>query len=313
MKKVFIIIIVSFFLYDCIIMEPEGPRSSMEYPEVPEAPAKPPIYYSQYGATGDGKTDDFDAIIATHNAANKTGQKVMADPGKTYYIGATNRTAFIKTDTDWGDARFIIDDTKVEKRGLEWEQSWLFMVQSLQKSFPVYSISGLKKGQTKVSLNLNRRVLINVIDNTTRIYIRRGMNENSGAVQRDVFIVEKDGTVAPEAPILWDFNNISSVTAYPIDEYQLKITGGRFTTIANRGSDKDAYIDRGIRILRSNTLVDGFYHDVVGGDDLPIAAYNGIIAVGSFVADVTIQNSVFTGRRVMNNKGTYDISVISVS
>lgn len=35
--------------------------------------------YEAFGAVGDGKTDDFDAITKTHAYANATGQSVFAN------------------------------------------------------------------------------------------------------------------------------------------------------------------------------------------------------------------------------------------
>jgi hypothetical protein len=67
------------------------------------------VRYSDFGARGDGETDDIDAIAATHAFANQHGLSVKADEERTYYIGGKNRTAIIKTDTDFGQARFIID------------------------------------------------------------------------------------------------------------------------------------------------------------------------------------------------------------
>ena len=59
------------------------------------AAAAPPDYiaYSEYGAVGDGVTDDFDAIIAAHAVANDAGLPVRADPGAAYYIGDHAKTA----------------------------------------------------------------------------------------------------------------------------------------------------------------------------------------------------------------------------
>ena len=44
------------------------------------------VVYSAFGAKGDGVSDDFDAIIAAHAEANRTGKKVRADQGAVYYI-----------------------------------------------------------------------------------------------------------------------------------------------------------------------------------------------------------------------------------
>lgn len=63
------------------------------------------ITYEEFGAVGDGKHDDQNAIIAAHDAANKMGLPVKATDGKTYYIGKGKKPAIIKTDTDWGKAR----------------------------------------------------------------------------------------------------------------------------------------------------------------------------------------------------------------
>lgn len=84
------------------------------------------VRYSDFGAKGDGKTDDIDAIAATHAFANQQNLLVKADDGATYYIGGKERTAIIRTDTEFGTAHFIIDDTEVRNRNAS-----VFMVSSI--------------------------------------------------------------------------------------------------------------------------------------------------------------------------------------
>src|SRR5690606_21031360 len=74
------------------------------------------VRYSDFGAKGDGKTDDVIAIAAAHAFANEHGLPVRADRGATYYIGGEDHTVDVRTDTDFGDAMLIIDDTDVEDR-----------------------------------------------------------------------------------------------------------------------------------------------------------------------------------------------------
>src|SRR5690606_16023256 len=107
------------------------------------------IRYGDFGAKGDGKTDDIDAIAAAHAVANQKGLPVKADQGATYYIGGKVRTAVIQTDTDFGTAKFIIDDTEVEDR-----RENVFLVSSTLRPFDLEGVSSLKRNQTKINVPL---------------------------------------------------------------------------------------------------------------------------------------------------------------
>jgi hypothetical protein len=269
------------------------------------------VRYSDLGAKGDGKTDDLDAIAATHAFANQHSLSVKSDEGATYYIGGSNRTAVIKTDTDFGTATFIIDDTDVENRN-----SHVFMVSSSLQPFKLEGITSLKRNQGKIDVSMPGTCIITVTNSNVRRYIRFGPNQNNGSSQTDIFIVDKNGNVDMDAPIIWDFDQITDITALPIDETKLTITGGQFTTIANRAESKYTYYSRGIAIRRSNVLVDGLEHRVTGEGDHG-APYGGFINVGD-CAYVTVQNTVLTGRKMYQtigsagvtvSMGSYDLSV----
>ena len=74
------------------------------------------VTYEQFGAAGDGVTDDMAAIAACHAYANAHGLAVRAKDDAHYYIGGSAVTAYIMTDTCWGSAGFTIDDRHVEDR-----------------------------------------------------------------------------------------------------------------------------------------------------------------------------------------------------
>jgi hypothetical protein len=269
------------------------------------------VRYSDFGAKGDGKTDDMDAIAATHAFANQNGLSVKADEGATYFISGKDRTAVIQTDTDFGTAAFIIDDTNVENRNAH-----VFMVSSGLQPFKPEGITSLERNQEKVDISLPGTCLITVTDANVKRYIRFGPNQNSGSSQTDIFIVDKNGNVDMDAPIIWDFDQITEITALPIDETTLTITGGRFTTIANKAESRYTYYSRGIAIRRSNVLVDGLEHRVTGEGDHG-APYGGFINVSN-CAYVTVQNTILTGHKTYRtigsagvpvSMGTYDISL----
>ncbi len=269
------------------------------------------VRYSDFGASGDGETDDMNAIAAAHAFANEHGLPVKADKGAAYYISGKNRTAVIRTDTDFGKAVFIIDDTKVENRNAH-----VFIVSSGLQPFKPEGISSLKRDQEKIDVPFPGTCIVTVTNSNVRRYIRYGPNQNNGSPQTDIFIVDKNGHVDKDAPIIWDFDQITDITALPIDETTLTLTGGRFTTIANRAESKYTYYSRGIAIRRSNVLVDGLEHRVTGEGDHG-APYGGFLNIGD-CSYVTVRNTILTGRKMYQtigaagvtvSMGSYDLSV----
>ncbi|MEX2568951.1 MAG: hypothetical protein WD431_23620 [Cyclobacteriaceae bacterium] len=269
------------------------------------------VRYGDFGAKGDGKTDDMDAIAATHALANQEGLPVKAKEGDQYYISGKVRTAVIQTDTDFGSAEFIIDDTDVEDR-----TKYVFLVSSTLRPFDLQGVTSLKRNQNKIEADLPGPCLVTVTDANVRRYIRYGPNQNDGSPQTDIFIVDRDGNVDGDAPIIWDFDQITEITALPMDETQLTITGGRFTTIANQDESKYTYYSRGIAIRRSHVLVDGLEH-LVTGEGEQGAPYGGFLNFRD-CAYVTVRNTVLTGHKTYRtigsagvpvSMGSYDISL----
>ena len=49
------------------------------------------VTYEDFGAAGDGKTDDMDAVIAAHNYANANLMRVKTNPSAVYLLSVTER------------------------------------------------------------------------------------------------------------------------------------------------------------------------------------------------------------------------------
>ncbi|MDP4680620.1 MAG: hypothetical protein NWS46_09665 [Cyclobacteriaceae bacterium] len=268
------------------------------------------VRYSDFGAKGDGKTDDIDAIAATHAFANQQGLLVKTDDGATYYIGGKERTAVIQTDTDFGTATFIIDDKEVENRNAS-----IFIVSSTLQPFNLEGITSLKRNQEKINATLPGSCLITVTNSNVKRYIRFGLNQNNGSSQTDIFVADKNGNVDMAAPIIWNFDQVTDITALPMDETTLKITGGRFTTIANKAESKYTYYSRNIAIRRSNVLVDGLEHRITDEGEHG-APYGGFINIHD-CSYITVKNTILTGHKTYSTigsagkpvtMGTYDLS-----
>lgn len=268
------------------------------------------VCYEDFGAKGDGKTDDQAAIVSAHQFANERGLPVRANDSATYLIGGGNMIAAIQTETHFGKAKFIIDDTKVLDRSKH-----VFEVGSDFEPIHIKNVAALKKNQKKIDIKLPHPCLVVVLNDNEKEFLRTGVNKHGGVAQRDLFLVDADGNVDPNTPIAEDFGTITEFTALPVHKTPLKITGGHFTTIANKAKPEYKYFARGIAIRRSNTVIDGLEHYVTG-EGPQGAPYGGFFNI-SLCANVTIRNGILTAHKTYRTKiantkkkmGTYDLGV----
>lgn len=252
------------------------------------------VHYEAFGAVGDGVSDDMEAICAAHAYANLHRLPVKTKPDATYYIGSKALTAVIQSNVDWSTTRFTIDDTTVENNKLP-----CFLVQSEHQSFEIH-IPTLTRDQKRLDLILEDDCYVIVKNSNLKRFIRFGSNQNNGAGQTDCFVLKKDGSIV--SPIDWDYEEITEAQARPLDRDELRISGGIFTTIANRGESRYNYYARGIDITRSNTVVDGVVHYIAGevGHGSP---YRGFLNV-MLCAYVTVQNCFVSGHKIYTTIGS---------
>ncbi len=265
------------------------------------------VEYSDFGAVGDGKADDFDAIKRTHEYANEHGVAVKADKDAKYYIKPVEDTVTVKTNVDWRNASFIIDDKSAEQDSSV-RRFPIFDVKpdTAPEPIPVPSGYSLKAGQGNVGMmgtTFKKGVMLAIVNDYHKDFIRHGMSGDVGWSRQEVILVDKDGNVDPSTPIQRDFGAVTSMVAYSIDEKPLVIKGGKFTTVANDDTLTELYYERGIKVERSNTTVENVKHYVTdeGENSSP---YNGFFRA-NYANNVVFKNCVMTGHKLYKN-GTYD-------
>ena len=271
------------------------------------------VTYEDFGAIGDGEHDDMPAICEAHAYANANGLPVKTKADATYHLGRRALTAIIATDTDWNTSRFTIDDRDVEDHKIS-----LFEVRSLLPPGSL-KITRLQRDQKRLELHPGQDYYVVVANSRIKRFIRRGLNQNSGTSQRDCFILRRDGTI--EGDIDWDYDHISDVEALPMDDKTLMLQGGVFTTFANNMQQEVGYNYwfRNLVITRSNTVVDGLTHYVVGETAVG-HPYKGFVSVSN-CANVTLRNCFATGHKTYKtignagkpvSMGSYDYAANSV-
>ena len=268
------------------------------------------IYYEDYGAKGDGKTDDSAAIKAAHDAANVAGKPVFATAGATYYFGGQSKKVTVQTSTDWRGADFIIDDTNVAN-----PQGFIFDVRSKISTYKLEGLANLKAGADNLGITLKEKSLVRLVNSNVIQYIRKGPNQNNGSSQAEIVLVHPDGKIDASTPLLWDYETVTAAYVYPIDAETVMVRGGTFTTIANREPSTYNYYNRSLTINRSNTVVKEVTHLVTGEGETG-APYYGFIDV-RYSDNVLVQDCLLSGHKTYKTigaagtsveMGTYDIT-----
>ena len=234
------------------------------------------IRYEDFGAIGDGVADDGAAIRVAHEAANLSGLKVMGTAGRSYRIGIVESPIIVRTETDWNGARIIFDDSVVADdsgyRGI-----WVFQVTSdnPENGKEIIPDSGfsLKKGQTNINFPIGKACMIKLENSNRMIYLRYGPNASKGTVQSEVILVDADGNVDPSTPIQYDYDSVTKMVVYTIDDAPISVGNAKIEIhVYDPKKHKPdyenyyCYYKRGIYVVRSNVTLHDIDHRIIGED-----------------------------------------------
>ena len=289
------------------------------------------VSYADFGAFGDGKHNDFFAIKKAHEYANINNLPVIAGkPGDVFLITETEKEGYaesikIRTDTDFGGATVIIDDTDVcwhEGRN-KTHNTPVFEIApdtpyiKLEKKYidKINEAGGITNSTRKIDTGLDFPAMLVIYDENSRVFIRYGNNANQGSPKMELIEVDENGNISPDTPLLFEYENVTCIEAYRLDERSITVHNGIFISKASRVNLIDQYhtISRGIKLSRSNTLVKDLYHKIENEifkgellDGVPFIGHS----YGDFISlycasNVLIENVTFQARAYYL-QGTYD-------
>ncbi|HEY1063395.1 MAG TPA: hypothetical protein VGE44_16985 [Daejeonella sp.] len=244
------------------------------------------VNYKCFGAVGDKKNDDGVQIKAAHDYANKHRIPVINLSGEYWFRETT--AIVIKTNVDWGQSIFHFDEKFNGKEPR-------FKVLSDVAPYPIELseqakdslISQLKPGaQVIPELAPYKNCLVIVADSGDMIGLRnQSTGISRGWAREELFYVEEHGRIVGE--MAWTFKNYTSLMAYPASDSYLTITGGTFYL---SGDNEGNYVENGIRIERSRTLVSNQWVGLEPGkQDVAKIQRSGFYSL-RMVYDVVVEN-----------------------
>ena len=209
---------------------------SSALPDEPEPPEELFVSYADFGAIGDGETDDFNALYAVHGYANEKALPVKATEGAVYYIGESSvgRHIDIKTDTDWTGAKFIIDDryVKVDENN-DYKQP-VFRIAPSVEGRSVKSVTSAKKGAERLGFSPGEKCLAVIENKYSKVFIRTGVHAGGGETNKEILLLDENGNIDGSTPLNFDYNSVTALTLYHIDDTVLTVRGGEFHTITKK-------------------------------------------------------------------------------
>ena len=232
------------------------------------------VNYEQFGAIGDGVADDSEAMRKAHDYANEHGLKVLSKADGKYRVGALESSIVIKTDTDWNGAEIIFDDTKVHwTSGLRSVHVFEVQASTPEVKLEIPEGMSLKKGQTNVGMTFDKPCMLKLENENEKIYKRYGENANGGVPKNEMILVDEAGNVDSTTPIQYDYDELTRITRFSIDEEPVSVGNARFSTyvLNPKLTEPDyennyCYYNRGLLVTRSNTTVHDIVHRIYGED-----------------------------------------------
>ena len=238
------------------------------------------VSYKDFGAVGDGETDDSEAIRAAHEFANKGGQLVVAESNKTYYIAGPCDTISIKTNVDWGGCKFIFDDTIVSGSTTapvfsidpDIANSYVSSGDFFNKlnadpdgdGIVIYGINHGDKQTTKLGNGLGYPALLTIYDSSSNMYVRWGYADGQNHTQEEIVLIDENGNIDPSTPFLIDYEKVTKIRIQPLNDIEpITVKNAKITTRSTK-INKAGNITRNILVNRPYTTVEGIKHVIEG-------------------------------------------------
>ncbi len=277
------------------------------------------VFYSDFGAAGDGVTDDYLAIYNAHAYANLCGQDVYADDGAVYCIkNPIYGSVPVKTNVYLGNSKIIIDTASESSLTpiFSIESDFVPMIYNREEINRLFGNVCIERGQKIVSWLsevLSETSLVRVTDENSQNYIKYG--QSCGVKVRDAFITDKDGRVSADTPISFELLSVGKIEIYNISDSPIIFSGGHFETyLLTDNGNPDIVSDTAvIAVRRANVTLSNIKHTRANsgnsGSDLYSSFIEFNLAYNCQVKDLDLLSRGNTGEQFGSSEITVTDSI----
>lgn len=258
------------------------------------------VFVDDFNAVGNGIADDSQAFADAFNYAKGKKIKVLTK-GKKYRL-RNSQPIDIFNDVNFNGAELLIDDTQGHNQHLF----------RILHDNPIYQLDDttLKTIKSKFLKSTSRipelsglgNAILYIYDNTKKMYIREGGNEDNGDEKFDQVTIDNEGYFTSQ--LTWDFDNITLINVQKIDDCFIEVKNGSFISSNDVPLTTASYINKGIFINRSNVVISNISHKVQFEQN-GLASRNGFIFYQS-CANI-ILDKINLQPLKKQSQGTYEI------
>ena len=196
------------------------------------------VYYEEFGAKGNGSTDDFEAMYKAHVYANQCGQTVCGKPGAHYYIGpgSLNKNIPVMTNVNFNGATITVNDvgsaayTHKDKKLFATIRQYKDVyvsgdeVKALYEEYkaanpdaPENLVIGIDTESFPwLAPKLDALSMVRIISKNHKDFVRHGSNQSDGNNRTDIFMVEANGDFVRETDKDLDGNGVIGNVTTPV-------------------------------------------------------------------------------------------------
>ena len=196
------------------------------------------VYYEDFGAKGNGITDDYQAMYNAHIFANECGQTVCGKDGAHYMVGAASltRTIPVMTDVNFNGATITVNDfgsdaykyrnVKLFTTTRQYAAVYLTgeEVYALYEEYRAANpdapeklvIDSTTESFPWLAPKLVTGSMVRIISKNHKDFVRWGANQSSGSNRMDVFMVEANGDFVRETDTDLDGNGVIGNVTTPV-------------------------------------------------------------------------------------------------